>query len=58
MEPGNCFVGGRLDPRNAGRLTVLRPMEKRSYDLTFSFHSGEKELDELENLINKPLKKC
>ena len=58
MEPGNCFVGGRLDPRNAGRLTVLRPMEKRSYDLTFSFHSGEKQLDELDHLTNKPFKKC
>ena len=58
MEPGNCFVGGRKDPRNEGRLTVLRPMEKRSYDLVFSFHCGDKELDELEHIINKPFKKC
>ena len=56
MEPGNCFVGGRKDPRNAGRLTVFRPMEKRSFDLTFSLYSGDGELDELEEMINKLIK--
>ena len=54
MEPGNCHVGGRKDPRNEGKLTVLRPMEKRSYNLTFSFFSGDDELDRMEKLIIKP----
>ncbi len=40
MEPSNCYVGGRLDPRNAGRLTVLAPFSSRHFDVCFDVLEG------------------
>jgi len=48
MEPCNCYVGGRTDPRNSGILEYLEPGETRKFDLTIELLNG---LDEIDTLI-------
>ncbi len=50
MEPCNCYVGGRLDPRNAEILEYLEPGEIRNFDLTIEVVNG---LEDINTLINK-----
>lgn len=40
MEPCNCYVGGRIDPRNSGILEHLEPGETRNFDLTIEILNG------------------
>lgn len=48
MEPGNCYVGGRVDPANAEILEYLGPGETRNFDLTIELLNG---IDEMNTLI-------
>jgi galactose mutarotase-like enzyme len=41
LEPCNCYVAGRTDPRNEGRLDVLKPGESRDFDITVEILTGE-----------------
>ena len=46
MEPCNCYVGGRTDPRNNGILEYLEPGEIRNFDLTIELLSGKEKLND------------
>ncbi len=48
MEPCNCYVGGRADPRNERILEYLDPGEIRNFDLTIELLNG---MDEINTLI-------
>lgn len=50
MEPCNCYVGGRLDPKNSEIMEFLEPGETRNFDLTIELLNG---MDEIETTINK-----
>ena len=50
MEPCNCYVGGRIDPRNATVREYLEPGEIRNFDLTIELLSG---LGEINAMIKK-----
>lgn len=52
MEPCNCYVGGRVDPRNSGILEYLEPGEIRNFDLTIELVNGMKKIDSLIKKIN------
>ena len=52
MEPCNCYVGGRTDPRNDGILEFMEPGEIRNFDLTIELLSGSKEIEMMTNKIN------
>ena len=52
MEPCNCYVGGRVDPRNSGILEYLEPGEIRNFDLTIELLNGMDEIDTLIKNIN------
>lgn len=52
MEPCNCYVGGRTDPRNSGILETLEPGEIRSFDLTIELVNGINEIESLIRNIN------
>ncbi|HEY3389643.1 MAG TPA: DUF4432 family protein, partial [Prolixibacteraceae bacterium] len=45
MEPCNCYVGGRVDPRNSGILEYLEPGEIRNFDLTIEILNGMAGID-------------
>ena len=53
MEPCNCFVGGRIDPRNADVKEYLEPGEIRNIDLTIELLSGMEEINEMIKKINE-----
>ncbi len=53
MEPCNCYVGGRVDPRNNKTLEYLEPGEIRKFDLTIELLNGTKEIDAFIEDINK-----
>ena len=48
LEPCNCYVGGRTDPRNKEILEYLEPGETRKFDLTIEILNG---MNDLETLI-------
>lgn len=52
MEPGNCYVGGRLDPRNKATMEFLEPGEIRNFDITIELLNGVDEIDTLIKKIN------
>ena len=52
MEPCNCYVGGRADPRNSDVLEYLEPGEIRNFDLTIEILNGIDEIDTLIRNIN------
>ncbi len=52
LEPCNCYVGGRLDARNNGRLEYIGPGETRNFDLTIELLNGVEEIDQLITYIN------
>lgn len=52
MEPCNCYVGGRIDPRNSEILEYLEPGEIRNFDLTIELLNGMDEIDTLVKYIN------
>jgi hypothetical protein len=47
LEPCNCYVGGRNEPRNEGVLDYLEPGETRNFDITVELLKGESEIDSL-----------
>jgi hypothetical protein len=51
MEPCNCYVGGRTDPRNSEILEHLEPGEIRKFDLTVELLNGRKEIDAMTKYI-------
>lgn len=53
MEPGNCYVGGRTDPRNKDILTNLQPGETKHFDVTVEIFSGDDSIKALKNKINE-----
>jgi hypothetical protein len=53
MEPCNCYVGGRVDPRNEAVLEYVEPGEIRKFDLIVEILNGAKEIDVLIESINK-----
>ena len=52
MEPCNCYVGGRVDPRNSGILEVLEPGEIKNFDLTIELLNGIEEINAMMYRIN------
>jgi hypothetical protein len=52
MEPCNCYVGGRLDPRNTEKTEYLEPGEIKNFDLTIEFLNGMDKIDTLVRSIN------
>lgn len=50
MEPCNCYVGGRTDPRNSEILDYIEPGETRNFDLTIELLNG---MEEIDNLVGK-----
>jgi hypothetical protein len=52
MEPCNCYVGGRVDPRNERILEHLEPGEIRNFDLTIELLTGIDEINALTKRIN------
>jgi len=52
MEPCNCYVGGRTDPRNEGILEYLEPGEIRNFDLTIEVLSGMDQINAMVSKIN------
>lgn len=53
MEPCNCYVGGRTDPRNAGVMEYLEPGEIRNFDLTIEVVNGEEQITALIRKISE-----
>ena len=53
MEPCNCYVGGRVDPRNADVKEYLEPGEIRSFNLTIELLSGMEEINAMILKINE-----
>jgi len=49
LEPCNCFVGGRTDPRNNEKLEYLEPGESRNFDLTIELLSEKKQIRDFIN---------
>lgn len=52
LEPCNCYVGGRNDPRNKEVLEYLESGEARDFDLTIELVSGPGEIASLIKMIN------
>lgn len=53
MEPCNCYVGGRSDPRNRNIMEFLEPGEIRHFDLSIELVSGSSDIDNLIQYINR-----
>jgi hypothetical protein len=47
MEPCNCYVGGRTDPRNTEIQEYLEPGVIRNFELTIELVNGEEAIDAL-----------
>jgi len=52
IEPCNCYVGGRLDPRNKDILEYLKPGESKHFDIDVEIVSGSDDICVLEERIN------
>jgi hypothetical protein len=51
IEPGNCYVGGRLDPRNQDILEYLEPGESKNFDVEVEIITGSHDIQALEEYI-------
>jgi hypothetical protein len=51
IEPCNCYVGGRPDPRNKDILEHLEPGETKNVDIEIKIVSGSDEISALEQQI-------
>jgi len=51
MEPCNCYVGGRPDPRNEGLVTQMQPFEKRNFNVEVQLYSTAEEIKAMESYI-------
>jgi len=45
IEPCNCYVGGRLDPRNQDVMQYLEPGESKDFDIEIDILSGSLNID-------------
>ncbi len=52
MEPCNCYVGGRVDPRNQPVMEYLEGGESRNFDLTITVLNGNDEINARIEAIN------
>ena len=50
IEPCNCYVGGRLDPRNNVNPVYLKPGESKHFDIDIEIVSGSDAIQELGKL--------
>jgi len=51
IEPCNCYVGGRLDPRNRNILEYLEPGESKNFDIEVAIVTGSDHVNALEKQI-------
>ena len=51
IEPCNCYVGGRLDPRNKDIMEYLEPGESKNFDVEIEFITGSNQIQTLEEQI-------
>ena len=51
IEPCNCYVGGRLDPRNKGVEEFLEPGESKDFDIEVKIMTGSQYICDLETQI-------
>ena len=51
LEPGNCYVEGRLDARNKGILETLDPGERRMFKLEIEIIQGEAGMERIRDEI-------
>ena len=58
IEPCNCYVGGRPDPRNKeiAHLQRLEPGECRNFDIVLEIVSGSQSINDLEEKMKLTLK--
>lgn len=49
LEPCNCFVGGRTDPRNNETMEYMEPGESRDFDLTIELLCEKKQINDFIN---------
>jgi hypothetical protein len=52
LEPCNCYVGGRTDPRHEGKLDYLEPGETRDFDLSVELLNGANEIRTFEQELS------
>jgi hypothetical protein len=52
FEPCNCYVGGRLDPRNRDIMEYLAPGESKNIDIDVEIVTGLQDIHTLEEKIN------
>ena len=52
IEPCNCYVGGRLDPRNKDVVEYLLPGESKNIDIEVEIITGSHDISALEKQIN------
>lgn len=53
IEPGNCYVEGRVDARNKGILEYLKPGEVRNFKIDVEILDGGAEIDRIMDEISK-----
>ena len=51
VEPCNCYVGGRLDPRNQAIMEYLNPGESRNFDVEVEMIAGSQNIHAVEEKI-------
>ncbi len=51
IEPCNCYVGSRLDPRNKDILEYLEPGESKNFDIEVEILNGSQGIGDLEKQI-------
>ena len=55
LEPGNCWVEGRVKERERGTLQTLKPGETRQYHLEIGVISSREEIIAIEEVVRKVL---
>jgi hypothetical protein len=53
IEPGNCYVEGRLDAKRKGVLEYLNPGEIRKFKIDVEILEGSSDLERVQNEISK-----
>jgi len=53
MEPCNCYVGGRFDPRNQNVQEYLKPGESKNFDIEIEILSGANDIQAIEQHIKR-----
>ena len=51
IEPCNCYVGGRLNPRNKDIMEYLSPGESKNFDIEVEIVTGLHDIHALEKQI-------